>query len=149
MGASAMFAGVDLSCMTADQKNYLTMHSCFKFLIDRDDEARRTWKERTFLLRADDGALGWILDLEDPEDPDLSWTTSAIAGRHGARWLYNDDAEWVGNLLLRAPVLKFIGLHAGLFDAQPMAHLLRDGSNISRLLAAALQARTLEKAGAK
>merc|ERR1711892_834064 len=64
LGASTMFRDTDLSCMKDDQKSYLTMHSCFKWLVDHDPEARRAWRERTLLFRADDGALGWILDLE-------------------------------------------------------------------------------------
>merc|ERR1712032_739852 len=114
------------------------MHSCFKWLIDRDPEARRLWREDTLLLRADDAALGWILDLEDVDDPSLSWTTSTVAGKHCARWLYRCDTAWVDGLLHRSPVLKFIGLHASLLDAQPLSHLLREGSCIERLLGAAL-----------
>merc|ERR1712032_545855 len=63
LAESPMFRGVDLSCMKDDQKNYLTMHSCFK----------------------------WILDLDDVDDPVLSWTTSTLVGRHGARWLFRRD----------------------------------------------------------
>ncbi|CAE8678208.1 unnamed protein product, partial [Polarella glacialis] len=94
LAASPMFQGIDLSCMKDDQKSYLTMHCCFKWLIDRDPDARRLWQEDMFLLRADDAALGWILDLEEVINPLLSWTTSNIAGRHGARWLYRDDIDW-------------------------------------------------------
>merc|ERR1712007_146967 len=84
LAGSAMFRGVDLSCMRDDQKNYLTMHSCFKWLIDRDEKARALWKEDMILLRADDAALGWILDLQED---DTDWTTSTLAGKHMARWL--------------------------------------------------------------
>ncbi|CAE8646287.1 unnamed protein product, partial [Polarella glacialis] len=71
-------------------------------------------------------------------NPLLSWTTSNIAGRHGARWLYRDDIDWVRGLLDRSPVLKFIGLHSSLLDRQPLSHLLRPGSCIRYLLEQAL-----------
>merc|ERR1712032_126543 len=80
LAESPMFRGVDLSCMKDDQKNYLTMHSCFKWLLDRDKAARQLWQDDLLLLRADDGALGWILDLDDVDDPVLSWTTSTLVG---------------------------------------------------------------------
>ena len=52
--ASSMFKGVDLSCMQESQKNYLTMHCCFKWLIDSDSRARHLWKTTTVLFSADD-----------------------------------------------------------------------------------------------
>ena len=132
--ASEMFRGVDLSCMQDSQKNYLTMHCCFKWLIDSDSRARSLWKTSTVLFAADD-ALGWILDLEGVG---TDWAKRNLAGRHAARWLYRDDVSWVSGLVQRAVALKFVGLHARVFDRQPSHHLLRFGSCMRRLLQHAL-----------
>ncbi|CAE7574578.1 unnamed protein product [Symbiodinium necroappetens] len=132
--ASTMFKGVDLSCMQESQKNYLTMHCCFKWLIDSNSRARHLWKTRTVLFSADD-ALGWILELEGIG---TDWVKSNVVGRHVSRWLYRDDVAWVSALVRRAPILKFVGLHAQVLDKQPSQHLLRTGSCMRRLLQHAL-----------
>ena len=132
--ASVMFKGIDLSCMQESQTNYLTMHCCFKWLIDSDARARFLWRTSTVLFSADD-ALGWILDLEGMGS---DWTKTAVAGRHASRWLHRDDVLWASGLLQRAVVLKFVGLHAKVFDKQPSRHLFRAGSCMQRLLQHAL-----------
>ena len=132
--ACEMFKGVDLSCMQESQMNYLTMHCCFKWLIDSDPRARCLWKTNTVLFNADD-ALGWILELEGVG---TDWVRTNVAGRHASRWLYRDDVAWVSGLVHRAVVLKFVGLHAQVFDKQPSQNLLRAGSCMHWLLQHAL-----------
>ncbi|CAJ1430422.1 unnamed protein product [Effrenium voratum] len=129
--ASSMFKNTDLSCMQEHQKNYLTMHCCFKWLIDSDKNARTLWQDATALLPAD-AAVGWILDLEGVG---TDWLKNNLAGRHAARWLYLEDAAWISDLLTRAPMLKFVGVHASVFDRQPPHHLTRPGSCMRLLLA--------------
>ena len=80
---SEMFRHTDLSCMREDQMNYLTMHCCFKWLIDSDLQARELWQESSLLLPADK-AIGWIDELESVRD---DWSESTVIGHHAARWM--------------------------------------------------------------
>ncbi|CAK9031152.1 unnamed protein product [Durusdinium trenchii] len=132
---SQMFKHTDLSCMTEDQTNYLTMHCCFKWLIDSDAFARKLWQTSTLLIAADT-ALGWILDLPGLRE---NWSISTITGHHAAHWLYRDDLAWVAKLVRLSPMLKFVGAHASVFDQQPEAELMRKGTCMQFLLSHALQ----------
>lgn len=120
-----MFANVDLTAMNAHQRNYLTMHACFKKLIDEDAAARQLWATDLLPFRADDAALGWILGLG-------SVTSEAEAA---LRWLHCRDDAWVDGLAERAPLVKFIGLHAQALDKQPWVHLAHRDWCLTRLLA--------------
>ncbi len=128
--ASKMFQGIDLSGMREDQTNYLTMHCCFKWLIDSDPWARERWQTATALHSAD-AALGWIRELDGVGE---NWTQTNVVGHHAARWLYKNDTAWVGDLLTRSPVLKFVGVHASIFDNQSEENLLRPGTCMHFLL---------------
>eukprot|EP00929_Paragymnodinium_shiwhaense_P008590 TRINITY_DN112549_c0_g1_i1.p1 TRINITY_DN112549_c0_g1~~TRINITY_DN112549_c0_g1_i1.p1 ORF type:complete len:304 (-),score=26.34 TRINITY_DN112549_c0_g1_i1:16-927(-) len=134
LAKSNMFRSTNLNCMHDYQKDYLTMHCCFKWAIDHDATARRLWLEDMLLLRADDAALGWILDLAGTYTMGESWLAQRVAARHCARWLYRDDLAWVDGLLQRAPLLKFIGCHAATLDRQSVSNLLRPGSCANHLL---------------
>merc|ERR1711924_503138 len=85
------------------------------------------------LLRADDTAMGWMHDVWNTlHTGEADPLTQDMVVR---RWVFEDDAAWVGDLLQRAHVLKFIGKFCWLLDAQPQEHLLERRNSISRLLA--------------
>ena len=128
--ASSMFKDIDLGTMRDEQTNYLTMHCCFKWLIDTDHFARQRWQTATALHSAD-AAIGWIRELEGVEQ---NWTQTNVACLHAARWLYKNDTAWVADLLQRAPMLKFVGAHASILDKQPEQNLLRPGTCMCFLL---------------
>lgn len=134
--ASEMFRDIDLSLMAHQQANYLSMHCCFKWLLDTDPAARQLSRES--LLLSAQAAIGWIRELAGVHE---DWCKSNVVGRHAARWLYRDDLEWVEQLLRRAPMLKFVGAHASIFDRQPVHHLLRPKTCMELLIKHALQAR--------
>jgi len=121
-----LFRGVDLDHLGSDKRFHLTMHACFKKLIDEDPELRRVWKEEMLLLRADDLAFAWM-DGISTEEECLQ------------RWIFRKDDAWVDMLLQRKlPLLKFIGDFSRGLDAQPVEHLIRHDNCIARLLVAAL-----------
>eukprot|EP00435_Cladocopium_sp_Y103_P025791 s881_g6.t1 len=128
--ASSMFKGIDLQAMREDQTNYLTMHCCFKWLIDSDPVARQRWQTAT-ALHSGDAAIGWICELGGVEQ---DWNETNVACLHAARWLYKNDTAWVSELIQRAPMLKFVGAHASIFDKQPEQNLMHQGTCMCFLL---------------
>ena len=122
--ASGMFKDIDLQAMREDQTNYLTMHCCFKWLIDSDPFARQRWQTAT-ALHSGDAAIGWIRELGGVEQ---NWNETNVACFHVARWLYKNDTAWVSELIQRAPMLKFVGAHASIFDKQPEQNLMQQGT---------------------
>eukprot|EP00929_Paragymnodinium_shiwhaense_P072728 TRINITY_DN36919_c0_g1_i2.p1 TRINITY_DN36919_c0_g1~~TRINITY_DN36919_c0_g1_i2.p1 ORF type:complete len:1015 (-),score=118.43 TRINITY_DN36919_c0_g1_i2:101-3145(-) len=124
-----LFRHVDLSHITIEEhRTWLTMHICFKKLIDEDPELRRLWAEDMVLLRADDGAMKWManIDLDRAEE-------SAF------RWAYSKDDAWVDEQLATAPMLKFVGSAANALQWQPVEHIVARDNCIFRILQAALQ----------
>eukprot|EP00811_Abedinium_folium_P035196 NODE_800_length_2758_cov_2.244014.p1 GENE.NODE_800_length_2758_cov_2.244014~~NODE_800_length_2758_cov_2.244014.p1 ORF type:complete len:728 (+),score=212.78 NODE_800_length_2758_cov_2.244014:301-2484(+) len=126
----SLFEGVDLAHLDFNQRRYLTMHVCFKKLIDESEELHRIWADEMLLLRADDGVLRWMAGIDSRED--------AIR-----EWVYVTDTAWVDGLVVDAPLVKFIGKFARALDVQPLQHLLRRENNIQRLLLHALAPQAL------
>lgn len=125
---SHLFRDVDLSHITiAEHRTWLTMHVCFKKMIDDSPEMRRIWSEEMLLLRADDGAMEWMggVDAEKPEE--------------SARvWVFSKDDAFVEGVIRKAPMLKFVGSAAQALQWQPDEHLVARDNNIAGVLAHAL-----------
>jgi len=123
-----LFRDVDLSHITIEEhRTWLTMHVCFKKLIDEEPDLRRFWSEEMLLLRADDGAMAWMAGV-DADKPEASAHT----------WVFRKDDAWVDRLLRAAPMLKFVGSAAQALQWQPDEHLVGRDNCIARVLAQAL-----------
>lgn len=123
-----LFREVDLSYISIEEhRTWLTMHICFKKLIDEDPEMRRIWDEEMLLLRADDGAMAWMGEVDASSDEDCA-----------RRWVFTEDDSWSERVLTTAPMLKFTGGPAGALQSQPTEHLVGRGNCLARVLAGAL-----------
>eukprot|EP00931_Biecheleriopsis_adriatica_P029121 TRINITY_DN17335_c0_g1_i1.p1 TRINITY_DN17335_c0_g1~~TRINITY_DN17335_c0_g1_i1.p1 ORF type:complete len:955 (-),score=169.03 TRINITY_DN17335_c0_g1_i1:77-2851(-) len=123
-----LFQDVDLSHITiTEHRDWLLMHVCFKKLIDEDPEMRRIWSEKMTLLRADDGALAWMADVDAgrPED--------AVR-----RWVFSFDSTWARRQIDLAPMIKFVGDAAQVLQWQDEESLVGRESCLSQVLAHAL-----------
>ncbi|CAK9053977.1 Glycosyltransferase afumC (Fumihopaside A biosynthesis cluster protein C) [Durusdinium trenchii] len=108
-----LFRDVDLSHISiAEHRDWLLMHVCFKKLIDEDAGLRRIWAEEMTLLKADEGALAWMADVDAdrPEDAVRLWL--------------GQDVAWTSRQLELAPMLKFVGDAAQALQWQPDEHLV-------------------------
>lgn len=132
-----MFIDVDLSKMNPHQRNYLSMHACFKKLIDENPYIRRKWVSDMMLIRADDAALGWMQELNN--------VGSDVEA--AARWLYTRNDRWVDDIASKAPVVKFIGLHCRALDRQPWCHVVARDRSLARLLAIGCSCRDFGNGG--
>jgi len=125
---SPLFRDLDLSYISIEEhRTWLTMHICFKKLIDEDPEMRRLWAEEMLLLRADDGAMKWMGEVDASSDEDCA-----------RRWVFTDDDAWADDVLATAPMLKFIGGPAQALQSQPVEHLVGRNNCLVRVLAGAL-----------
>jgi len=125
-----LFQGVDLGHMDGFQRGYLTMHCCFKKIIDERPELRRIWADEMMLLRADDTSFAFVADVEDQWRPGEEMCARAAVFRR--------DDTWVDALMARTPMLKLTGTFARPLDWQPWEHLACRDNCIARLLSAAL-----------
>lgn len=123
-----LFRNVDLSYITiAEHREWLTMHICFKKLIDEDAEMQRIWADEMALLRADDSSMAWMGDVDASRCEDSA-----------RRWVFSREKKWANNVIATAPMLKFIGDHAQVLQWQPDEHLVARDNCLTRVLAAAL-----------
>lgn len=123
-----LFRDLDLSYISIEEhRTWLTMHICFKKLIDDYPDMRRIWAEEMLLLRADNGAMEWMGDVNASSDEDCA-----------RQWVFTKDDAWADRVLTRAPMLKFIGGPAGALQNQPVEHLIGRDNCLARVLAGAL-----------
>eukprot|EP00746_Dinoflagellata_sp_MGD_P082984 gnl/MRDRNA2_/MRDRNA2_33000_c0_seq1.p1 gnl/MRDRNA2_/MRDRNA2_33000_c0~~gnl/MRDRNA2_/MRDRNA2_33000_c0_seq1.p1 ORF type:complete len:134 (+),score=16.93 gnl/MRDRNA2_/MRDRNA2_33000_c0_seq1:1-402(+) len=113
------------------QRGYLTMHCCFKKLIDEHPDLRYIWEHKMVLLRADDTSFSWVAETEESDRPGEE--ACARAG------VFRCDDDWVDRLLGKTPMLKFTGSFARPLDWQPMEHLAHWDNCIARILAEGLR----------
>eukprot|EP00434_Breviolum_minutum_P023351 symbB.v1.2.020600.t1/scaffold1743.1/size123518/1 len=113
-----LFRDVDLSHISiAEHRDWLLMHVCFKKLIDENSELRRIWAEQITLLKADEGALAWMADVDAdrPEDTVRFWISTAQRQSPST------------------PMLKFVGDAAQALQWQPDEHIVDQDNCLTRV----------------